>query len=255
MIKNKIKSIIYKLYIIANQRYHKMKNGKYLKYILIRNKSNKLFVTFSGFPNKNSTAKYNYMRTLKQYEVNKLFILDDVGYGKKGSYYLGENGDYFLEEEIISLIDRIKKKYNLTETCALGTSKGGWAALYYGIKLKCNMIIAGAPQYYIGDYLNTNEYHKKILEGIVGDIDNKKIEELNNKLPNVIKRNKSENTKFIIHYSKEEHTYEEHIKFLLEDLKNKYSNTIIEDIGCYKEHGEVGEAFKKLCGKIFEKEI
>lgn len=121
--------------------------------------------------------------------------------------------------------------------------------MYYGILLNCDVVICGAPQYYIGDYLNTTDYHKMILKSIVKE-EKIGIEEINNKLYNALNKYDISNIKFIIHYSKNEHTYQEHIYYLLKDLKTK--NAIIEEnISNYLNHDEVGEYFKKLLIKIF----
>ena len=68
-----------------------------LRYLLQTSRlSDTLVVCFSGFGN-GGVAKYNYISTLKSVNANKLFILDDFGYNKQGSYYLGENGDWFCQ--------------------------------------------------------------------------------------------------------------------------------------------------------------
>lgn len=57
----------------------------YLPFIK-KNEAKTLVVVFSGFANK---ARYNYIRTLKKYSISKIFILDNFGYKKLGSYYMG----------------------------------------------------------------------------------------------------------------------------------------------------------------------
>lgn len=57
--------------------------------------------------------------------INQLFILDDFGYKQRGSYYLGENGDFFLVEEVCTLISGIKHRYKLSSILTAGSSKGG----------------------------------------------------------------------------------------------------------------------------------
>lgn len=64
------------------------------------------------------------MNTLKTINANQLFILDDFGYKKQGSYYLGENGDWFLPNMIESLIKTIKAKNNIKQVVMIGSSKG-----------------------------------------------------------------------------------------------------------------------------------
>ncbi|MGG7058103.1 hypothetical protein ACQPUZ_07365 [Clostridium tertium] len=123
----------------------------YFEKAKINNKS-KLIVVFSAFSN--SDAKYNYISTLKICDCNKLFILDD--FGKKGTYYLGLNGNFDIESSVISLITYIMSKNNIefSNVVSIGSSKGGSAAIYYGMKYNFGNVIAGAPQYKIGTYLS-----------------------------------------------------------------------------------------------------
>lgn len=111
----------------------------------------KLIIVFSSFSN--DKPKYNYISTLKTVDCNKLFILDD--YGIKGSYYLGLDGNFNIENSVISLITKIMSENNIDfkDVIVAGSSKGGTAALYYGLKYNFGNIIAGAPQYKIGTYL------------------------------------------------------------------------------------------------------
>lgn len=245
-----VKSILVKMSILFNEKRYTLNNGRNVKYILEKNNSDKLVVIFSGFPNKNESARYNYRRTLNNIKFNKLFILDDFGYENRGSYYICENNDFFVEEGIASLINFVKEKLNVKETIFLGSSKGGYASLYFGIKYGADYIISGAPQYYIANYLNNKE-HKEILKSIVGNITSNNINYLNNLLRNVIINSKNK-PKIYIHYSKKEHTYKEHIYNLVEDLNiNDYY--LEEDIKDYELHSDVAKYFPKYINDIFTK--
>lgn len=105
--------------------------------------------------------------SIKDIKCNQLYILDDFGDGKRGCYYLGENGDFYLVEQIKALIQERMQHLHCTKLITAGSSKGGWAALYYGFECKAKCCIVGAPQYYVGDYLNTDE-HRPILKAIMG---------------------------------------------------------------------------------------
>lgn len=91
------------------------------------------------------------MRALEGYDCNKLYILDD--FGCRASYYLCENRDFYIERSVISLIKQIVRDNNINHVISCGSSKGGYAAIYYGIKYGFDSIIAGSPQYLLGDYL------------------------------------------------------------------------------------------------------
>lgn len=61
-----------------------------IKYVLERNKNSKdLIIVFTSCTKVGQKARYNYVRTLDKYKCNKLFILDDFGFDKRGAYYLG----------------------------------------------------------------------------------------------------------------------------------------------------------------------
>lgn len=71
--------------------------GRKIKYLFEPNDSPILIVVFSSFPGKWRKARYNYVSTLSKTPANKLFILDNFGYRKKGSYYLGKTGISLLK--------------------------------------------------------------------------------------------------------------------------------------------------------------
>lgn len=242
----KIAKVILLIYIKTNQK--TFGDGyQRIKYLLSGSRSRELVVIFSAFPDKNRKASYNMINTLWNVKINKLFILDDFGYEKRGSCYLGENGNFFIISHVIQLIEKVKMKNKILKVYCVGSSKGGYAALYYGLKVDADLIIAGAPQYLQGDYLSENEDHLKILQSVMGESSKKSINYLNEFLRNEIINHAGEHKpKLLIHYSKNEHTYGEHIVHLLCDLK-KFKYEFEEDIESYSEHWEVAKYFPKLC--------
>lgn len=74
-----------------------------MKYIHERNGSDELIIVFSGF---GPVRKYNYMKTLAQSKIDKLFILDNFGY--RGSYYWYENGKNSPNVMVSKLIEQIR---------------------------------------------------------------------------------------------------------------------------------------------------
>ncbi|MFC1948350.1 Two component regulator three Y domain-containing protein [Chloroflexota bacterium] len=239
----KIKSIFFRAYIKINE--NTFGSGyQRIKYLLRNKRNNELVVVFSGFQPVGTKPIFNMVRTLWSVKKNQLFILDDFGYNNRGAVYLGENGDFFLIPQIVKLIEVIIKENNINKLYCVGSSKGGWAALYYGLVCNADLIIAGAPQYYYGNYLSENEEHLKILNSIMGDTSDQSISYLNDFLRKEIFSHKSaqKKPKIVVHYSKNEHTYNEHISFLLEDLR-KLKYYVEEDIEEYLEHSQVSDYF------------
>lgn len=235
-------------YIVKNEKTFE-KDGKTIKYLYCPNKnSKKLAVVFSAFPGANKSAGYNMVSTFMDININKLFILDDFGYKKRGAYYLSENGDYYIPP----LVNELLKKYTsgMDKICFLGSSKGGTAALYFGLTTDgVDLILSGAPQYYIGDYLVCKPEHYPILDAMAGSHTEDKVLEYNKILPEIVNGFKLEaKPKILIHYSKSEPTYEHHIKNLIDDLiKNNFE--ILEDIEEYEQHSDVAKYFPNLCKK------
>lgn len=220
---------------------------KRIKYMFVKNKSDKLVIVFSGFAAKKNRPVYNMVKTLRNINVNKLFILDDFGYEKRGSYYLGENGDFFISKLVSELINKIKAEQNIHEVYCIGSSKGGSAAIYFGLKHNVDFIIAGVPQYFIGNYLSTNETLLKSLYSIAGKTDQETIDSFNSIISQQIyEYNWDYKPRILLHYSENEHTYHEHIAFLLKDLKVNGFH-VDEDIEEYKNHSDVSIYFPNLC--------
>lgn len=217
--------------------------GDKLKYLFLNGNSDTLLIVFSGFTPGNE-RKYNYIKSFKTLKCDKLFILDVYAY--RGSYYLFEDGSNYPEEEVKRLINSIITRHSYNKIVTAGSSKGGTAALYFGLELGVTSIFAGACQYNLGTYLSIPQ-HIDILDSMMGkkaDSD-EKISILNNKVKDVVRQNKGCKTKIYLLYSKEEPTYEEEIVDLLNDL-NENSYLVEEKCESFKEHGQVGVYFPKF---------
>lgn len=214
-------------------------------------KSNVLIVVFSGFSNVGMPARYNYMRTLSAIKANKLFILDDFGYQNHGGYYLVDRDRTFNGTIIHEIVNLIAKYAKERKTVTVGSSKGGSAALLYGIFCGADMIILGAPQYYIGNYLNCDS-HIEILRGIYGSSGQEAVDALNEMLPNAIRKISKSSLKVFVHCSKHEHTYKEHVKDLVRDLNQNGYNVSMDAEYCYTEHQDIAKYFPSYLLKVLK---
>lgn len=188
--------------------------------------SNRLLVVFSACTRHGIPARYNYMRTLKDVPVNKLFILDDFGEDHRGGYYLGAYPNFEMEKATKALIDSFLKRPEIRKVCFGGSSKGGWAALNFGVQYAGrglgSEIIAGAPQFWLGTYLQAPG-GLVTLRSIATSKDTSVVAKVSDVLDAYLKKhieaNRSANEQQVyIHYSTQEHTYKEHIKDLLDVL-------------------------------------
>ncbi|WP_102692997.1 Two component regulator three Y domain-containing protein [Rummeliibacillus pycnus] len=217
---------------------------KSIKYLFQKSyaKTNNLVIIFSAFPTKGKQPTYNFVRTLSEFDCNKLFILDD--FGSRASYYLCEKKDFAIERSVISLINFIIKENDINFIISCGSSKGGYAALYYGIKYGFDHIIAASPQYYLGDYLldQTNSQDVTLfMSGVSADEDHRFLNEI---MPKMIEKTQNKPNIFI-HLGKDEPHYENHVKPLLAKLDEVHINYEL-NLGNYHKHSDVGKFFPTL---------
>ncbi|NEG89963.1 hypothetical protein [Bifidobacterium aerophilum] len=212
--------------------------------------SNRLLVVFSACTRPGLPARYNYMRTLKNIPVNKLFILDDFGEDHRGGYYLGAYPGFEMEKATKTLIDSFLKRPEIKKVCFGGSSKGGWAALNFGVQYAGRglgaEIITGAPQFWLGTYLQAPG-GLITLESIAVSKNADVVAKVSDVLDIYLKKNIEANQfakeqHIYIHYSTQEHTYKEHIKDLLKVLRECGFN-LVEDVKDYENHGDVSLYF------------
>ncbi len=213
--------------------------GVRLKYIFEKVKSsNELIIVFSSCTRKGIKARYNYIRTLADISVNRLFILDDFAEDKRGSYYIGKNMKFDEERATIELIKCVVAQTNAHNPIFCGSSKGGWAALNFGLLFEHSVMISGAPQFLLGDYLSgygTN-LNNPTLRHIIGENNKQGIELLNHYLELKFEMDEFGDTqKIYLHFSDREETYSEHIVYLLEAIE-KTDIQLECDIENYEDH-------------------
>lgn len=233
----------YRFFINKIRLSFKEKHLGKLKYIHERNGSDELIIMFSGF---GTVRKYNYMKTLAQSSIDKLFILDSFGY--RGSYYWYENGEDEPNVLVSRLIEQIRGGYKSIYTA--GSSKGGTCAIYYGLKFNVKEVFSSACQYHVGDYLNTED-HRRVMEGMMGkNYCSDDVKRVNEELPKMIKEKTQSRTLINLYYSEKDHTYEDHIVDLKRDLDAAGIHyTITTDD--YVKHSDNGFFFKEHLKRRF----
>lgn len=212
-----------------------------VEYIWKRQKSDKLIIVFTGI----GKLRYNYKSSLWHSPYDLLFIADCWAGGV--SYYWFEKKKDHPERYTQALIDQVLKKGNYSSVVTLGSSKGGTAALYYGLKINADQICAGACQYYVGDYLSRHQMkeHPEQWEAVVGGEPTGEWKDiLDRKLPDMIEARRGSKTKIFLLYSTEEHTYPEHVKPLIERL-DACGIAHEDQVESFPEHSMVGGYFRE----------
>lgn len=204
-------------------------------------KSNVLLVSFPACaPN---TAKYNYVRTLLPFECNKLFLLDDYGTNHQGCYFIEDKVEKCTLELLKYVINKCdsQKRRGALKIVFLGSSKGGYSALNFSFLIPNVSVVIGAPQYYLGTYLDKEETKVNLLY-LIGEITEEGKNQLNFRLKKRILSSRIKPNVVYYHYSNAEHTYNEHVKDMLRDLKS-VNVKIVEDVKAYPDHGGLKDFF------------
>ncbi len=178
--------------------------------------------------------------------VDRLYLLDTWGF--KGSYYLFENGSKHPMELTDKVIEKYisKKKYRNVFTA--GTSKGGTAALFFGLRHNVTAVFSGACQYNLGTYLYC-EKHFPIFQSMMGiEAGDKERELLNKQMPSLLAEKQNIDTIVYLLYSRLEPTCEEEIIDLKNDLV-KANIPFKTKEEAFEEHNQVGYYFPSFVKK------
>lgn len=230
---------------------------KYL-YKESQSESKYLLVVFSGFPSTGNPPVYNYVRTLEEIDCHKLFILDNHNYthSSGATYYLGLNGDHSVEMSVVALITKIANENSILHSniICIGSSKGGFASLYFGIKYGLGYVVSGGAQIKLGEYLAHQPYETKYIISFITGSFNEGREYLNKLLFDVIISAKKFPQLFI-HVGRGDHHYKGHIIPFIDKLEEIGAPYEL-DVGDYQEHAQLGEFFpdymKNKVKKILE---
>lgn len=224
-----------------------------LRYLLFkRRKTKRLLVIFSSYPGNGQKARYNYIMKFVGLQTSRLYILDNFGPEEKGAYYLGKNYDFYIERSVHGLIEAVRLELNIPKknvvTC--GSSKGGFAAIYFENKYHYGASIAGAPQIFLGDYLGISK-HQSIFRFIAGKYDELNRGYLNSILLQAI-LNKKRSSHISIYVSKQEGMYKDHVEPFM-NFSNHHQIKTGLYLGDYAEHKSIGFYFPDFAIKEFQK--
>ncbi|MFE7082574.1 hypothetical protein [Priestia megaterium] len=234
-------------FIVENEKtFQGACNVKYL-FMPAATKSNHLIVSFSGFNGEEATGKlphYNYVKHLKPFDCHRLFIIDDYQNGTP-CYYLGNHQKLDYEVSVASLIFSFINTYRIKKSNVItcGSSKGGTAAFYFGIKYNFGHVIAGGFQFAVADYLyDVSKYTRNVvLPSITSGNTEAHKEYLNNIYYDLVKYARF-NTKLNLHIGTGDHHYDTHLKPFTNilDERNIPYNLDVQD---YSDHSKIGAYF------------
>jgi hypothetical protein len=156
------------------------------------------------------------------------------------AYYLCKDLEFGVERAVAALIDTVLSGLNLSpnECTLLGGSKGGSAALLFGLKYSYRNVIACVPQTQIGTY--TREKLKNTFGFMACDDSELSENTLNSYLPKVVASPSSWSKNVYIVSSKQDPEYAVHIEPLLPELQRfENFNLLLTDSMLVASHPEV----------------
>ena len=201
--------------------------------------------------------RYNYVTTLKDIPANRLYIKDDF-YRPAGDFYLGKNGTFSVEAGVRQLIDKTVQSIGNKEEVRLifiGSSKGGYAAVNFGVAYPNSTMIVAAPMYYLGTYMHKSDHFSPALEEILGGpATEEKIARMDERLPSKIKANQEGKTqRAYIHCSKNDSNYP-FVMNMAEDMRAAGMDVVF-DLADYEGHENLKLTFPKYLADTLQKEL
>ena len=180
----KTKARIYAKWIVSHIEKTFEAEEEKIHYLFYK-KTNILAVVFSAVDRRG--PHYNYLSTLNGLPVSRLYIKDD--FIPSGDYYLGRNMTFNVEKAVVELIQKCADELHAEKIIFIGSSKGGYAAVNFASEFKNSIVIAGASQYILGDYLLEVQYLHDVFFDVCGADDEKAVQFLNERLRNKISKN------------------------------------------------------------------
>ncbi|WP_367047276.1 hypothetical protein [Streptomyces sp. Je 1-332] len=119
------------------------------------------------FANYDAPDDYGWSNgVLDQQRANVLWIRDQ--FDGHRSYYLCRDTDFAIEQSVLAVLHRFLDMLSLTpaDCTLLGSSKGGTAALRFGLAHGFGNIVAVAPQFAIGSYVR--DLHPRTARYMMG---------------------------------------------------------------------------------------
>ena len=209
-----------------------------------------LIFVFSGFLNK-TPGNYDFINAMSDCPAEVIWINDS--FDNMYTYYLCVNMDFKIEEAIKEFMMQKIQERNLSysQVTTTGYSKGGSAALYYGLSMGIKNIVTTVPQMKIGSYVANN--WKEVASHMMGeDYQNAHINYLDKLLVKTLKQEKDFNRNIYLLTSESDIQYNTEIRPYLEDFA-KYDNfNLMKSFSVFvREHNQVTSHHTALLLSIY----
>lgn len=195
-----------------------------------------LIVVFSGLGAPNG---YHFTgKSLMDLRANILWIRDD--FDSHYSYYMCRSMDFSIETSVAGLIERTLAGLGLGrhQVSLLGVSKGGSAALYYGLRYGYRNIVTVVPQFLIGSYVHDRPATGQYMLGEA--MASQDVAMLDDAIPGMLKARGGQGHNIYLFSSEADEQYETEISPHLQLFwACENFNFIRTDSPMVRQHGEV----------------
>lgn len=195
-----------------------------------------LIVVFSGLGAPNG---YHFAgKSLMDLRANILWIRDD--FDGHYSYYMCREMDFGIEASVSGLIERTLAGLGLgrNQVSLLGVSKGGSAALYYGLRYGYRNIVTVVPQFLIGSYVRDRPVTGQYMLG--ESMPQQYVDMLDGAVPEMLKARGGQGHNVYLFSSEADEQYETEIDPHLQLFwACENFNFIRTDSPMVRQHGEV----------------
>lgn len=154
-----------------------------LKFLFFKGaKPNKIFVSFGSMGGGDKYSRWSWFWNNNNYSDSYLFLLD-----KNDTYFLGKSGNS-LVESYMDAINWALDQSNLTpnQMVMIGNSMGGYAALYYGLKLNAKYVFVGNPQVSRKSAISGSKTWLKCMNQAENFVDISEVYQQSNKITQVL---------------------------------------------------------------------
>lgn len=199
---------------------------------------NHVIFVFSGFLNA-KPGNYDFANALNDCPCDVVWICDN--FEDMYAYYMCINMDFRVEEAVAEFMQHILDSLSLdiSQSTTTGFSKGGSAALYYGLKYNIPNIVTTVPQMHIGSYVHN--YWKHVATHMMGgNYGVPSINYLDRLLPRMIKTDTNRDRNIYLLTSEADKQYKPEIEPYLQDFA-KYNNfNLLKTYSAFvREHNQV----------------
>ncbi|MFF4429844.1 hypothetical protein ACFYZ4_11840 [Streptomyces sp. NPDC001513] len=156
------------------------------------------------------------------------------------TYYLCKGMDFSLEQSVAGLISRVMNALSLSpnEVTMFGSSKGGSAALFFGLKYGFRNIVASVPQFQIGT--RVHEGNPDAVRVMMGEATEQNVRILDSVLPDLVRSGANPAANIYVITSPQDEQYARQVEPFIPLFQGRENfNFVYNDSPLITDHGKV----------------